>query len=130
VRDDDPSTGLRRFLRFIVVGLFNTAFGYAVFAALLYLGLSSSVALLLATIVGVIFNFFTTGRIVFNSRERRLLPRFVFAYVVTFSANLVMLKTLESYAVPPLGAQALCLPPTVLLSFYILRKFVFRTVPQ
>ena len=115
----------RQFLRFLVVGVGNTLFGYVLFAAFFAMGLPSTVALLFATIAGVIFNFFTTGRLVFASRDRRLLPRFVLAYAVSFTANALLLKFLEAQGVSPLVAQALCLPPTVLLSFTLLRTFVF-----
>src|SRR4051812_1092370 len=100
-----PPAERRRFVRFLLVGMVNTAFGYGVFAVLLLAGLPSALALLLATVIGVVFNFFTTGRMVFESNDRRRLPRFVLAYVVTYSANLALLKLLEAGGVPSLAAQ-------------------------
>jgi putative flippase GtrA len=44
-------------LRFLLVGVLNTAFGYLLFALLLALGLKVPLALLLATVGGVLFNF-------------------------------------------------------------------------
>jgi putative flippase GtrA len=120
----------RRFFRFLLVGLVNTIFGYGLFAAFLLAGLPSELALLLATVAGVIFNFFTTGRIVFNTSDPRMMPKFLIAYVITYSANLALLKLLEHLGFPSLLAQAFCLPPIVMLSFYLLRKFVFPASAQ
>ena len=116
----------RRFARFLIVGTINTLFGYGVFAAVITAGLESALALALATIAGVIFNYFTTGKLVFANSGAAMLPRFIIAYVVSYAANLAMLKGLERAGFDTLIAQALCLPPTVLLSFALLRWFVFR----
>ena len=60
-------TRIRTFLkiklvRFLLVGVMNAVFGYGCFAGFLYLGLHYSMALLLATILGVLFNLY--GRFV------------------------------------------------------------------
>lgn len=54
---------------FLLVGVMNAAFGYGCFAAFLYLGLHYSLALLLATILGVLFNFKSIGALVFGSKK-------------------------------------------------------------
>ena len=56
----------RRFLKFILVGLLNTAFGYAVYAVLLFAGLDPQPALATSFGIGVIWNYFTTARLVFD----------------------------------------------------------------
>ena len=116
----------RRFSRFLIVGMINTLFGYGLFAVLVTAGLESALALALATVAGVIFNYFTTGRLVFANSGAAMLPRFIVAYGISFAVNLAMLKGLEQAGFDTLIAQALCLPPTVLLSFALLRWFVFR----
>lgn len=118
-----------KLIRFLVVGMVNTAFGYGLFTLFVLMRIDSAYALALATVGGVIFNFFTTGRFVFQSRNHRLLPRFIGAYVLTYSVNLLLLRTLEDLLVPTLIAQALCLPPIVVLSFILFQTFVFRNKP-
>ena len=54
-----------RLVRFLVIGAVNTAFSYVIYALLVLIGLHYSLATLISTILGIIFNFFTTGRIVF-----------------------------------------------------------------
>ena len=119
------SPELHRVARFLVVGVGNTVFSYAVYAAGVLLGLDSAIALLVAMVVGVIFNFFTTGRIVFQSRNHRLLPRFVGVYIVIYGINVGLLRFLQALGLDPLLAQALCLPITVTLSFLAMRFWVF-----
>jgi len=62
---------LPQFVGFLAVGVFNTAFSYAVFAALVWAGMAASIGLLLSTVTGIVFNFFTTGRLVFGNRDIR-----------------------------------------------------------
>ena len=53
-------------IRFLAIGAFNTLFGYAAYAVLLFAGLPYSVALLLVTIFSVVFNYFNFGKFVFS----------------------------------------------------------------
>src|SRR4051794_16854283 len=55
-----------QFLTFLAVGILNTAFGYGVFAGLYLLGGSHRVSIVIATGFGVVFNYFTMGRLVFT----------------------------------------------------------------
>jgi putative flippase GtrA len=114
-----------RFARFLVVGLLNTAFGYACFAGLLWAGLHYTVALLLATVAGVLFNFKTIGRLVFGSSGSGLLWRFIAVYAVIYTANVAALALLQSAGLGPFLAQSLLLLPVAVASFLLNRKFVF-----
>jgi putative flippase GtrA len=53
-----------KFARFLLVGVLNTIFGYFLYGTLILIGLDYKLAVLLATILGVLFNFQTTGRLV------------------------------------------------------------------
>jgi putative flippase GtrA len=124
------SPDARRFVRFLAVGLLNTAFGYLVFAAGVLSGLAPAAALLAATLIGVGFNFATTGRLVFASRDTRRLPRFVLCYALAYVLNAGALHGLAALGVPPLAGQLLLLPPVVVLTFLAMRLFVFREVER
>jgi len=121
---------LRRFVRFLAVGALNTAWGYMIFAGAIWLGLSAELALLVATIVGVAFNFLTTGRIVFASRDGRRLPRFLLVYVAGFGLNAIALRALIDSGVPSLFAQPIVLPVVIVLTFLGMRGFVFQEGAQ
>ena len=68
------------FIKFLAVGVLNTLFGYGIFALLLFIGLHYAVASILATICGVLFNFKTTGTLVFNNNDNRLIFKFISVY--------------------------------------------------
>jgi putative flippase GtrA len=120
--------GLPQFIRFVAVGVLNTGFSYAVFAALVWAGMPASIALLLSTIMGIVFNFFTTGRLVFNNRDMRRLWRFLAAYGVVYLINLGLLSFLRSWGLPAVPAQGLCLLAMVPVSFVLQKLFVFREI--
>lgn len=115
----------RRFLLFLVVGGLNTLFGYATFSLLVWLRLPYPLALLLAQIIGVLFNFRTTGRIVFANRDNRLLVKFFGVYALLYLINLGLLKLLLTMSLSVYVASALLILPMALLSFALNKKFVF-----
>jgi len=115
----------RRFLRFLLVGGLNTAVGYGLFAAFILLGAGSSAALAGATVLGIAFNFKSTGRLVFGSGDGRLLPRFIAVYAVQFLVNWLALKALERAGMDPLLAQLTLVLPMALIAFLMMRRFVF-----
>ena len=93
---------LHRFTKFLLVGLLNTAFGYAVFALFYAVTGSYRVAVIPATCIGVIFNFVTTGRLVFDNRRLWLFVPFVAGYAAIAVFNILCLD-----AVTRTGVNAL-----------------------
>ena len=119
-------TTKNRFARFILVGVINTVFGYGCFALFLYGGLHYAVALLLATVLGVLFNFKTTGTLVFGSRNNRLIVRFVLAYACIYAVHVAALRGLAGLGLTTYAAAAVLLLPIAVLAFIINKSFVFR----
>lgn len=115
-----------RFVRFLLVGGLNTAFGYGVYALALFLGAHYAVAATLSTVLGVLFNFVTTGTLVFGQREHARLHRFVTVYVVTWTIGILALKAASVLGVDLYVAGLVLLLPSAGLSFILLRTFVFR----
>lgn len=113
------------FVKFVLVGVVNTAFGYALFALFYLLLGSHQLAITLATMCGVVFNFHSTGRLVFRSRRLSALLPFVAGYAAVWLVNMLLLNELTALAISPLAGQTLALPLIVLLSFTINRYLVF-----
>ncbi|QDM33318.1 GtrA family protein [Tardiphaga sp. vice352] len=120
------SPGSRRFARFLVVGALNAAVGYGLFVGFVLLGLAPEIALLLATILGVVFNFVTTGHYVFGNRDRSRVLRFIAVYAAVYVFNAAALRLMTVLSVPPLAAQLLLLPIAAIMTFVALRSFVFK----
>jgi putative flippase GtrA len=117
-----------RFIRFLLVGVLNTVFGYAVFAVFILLDLHYAVAALLSTICGVLFNFKTTGRLVFGNRDNSLLVRFFGVYAITYVLSILYLRVCTAYQWNVLTAAAVMTPPMAILSYTLNRLFVFAAV--
>jgi putative flippase GtrA len=118
---------LRRFARFLGVGVVNTIFGYTVFA-LLYMSTGlHRLAIVIATILGILFNYFTIGRAVFDYRGKGVLGRFVLGYAVVCFINIVAVDALARFGWDPLWGQAFMLPIAAVLAYAINALLVFRT---
>ncbi len=116
----------RRVLRFLAVGLLNTGFGYACYAAFIVAGAPLWLAVSGATVLAFLFNFLSYGGLVFDNTSYRLLPRFLVFYAGLGSLNFGLLRLLGWLGAPPLLAQALLLPVLALAGYLGLRSFVFR----
>lgn len=115
-----------RFFRFLLVGGLNTAFGYGVFAVLILTGVHYAVAAFASTVLGVLFNFRTTGRLVFGNRDDRLLLRFVLVYAITYVVGVASLRVAKGAGIPVLLAGAVLQLPMSLFTFGLQRAVVFR----
>lgn len=110
------------------MGGINTLLSYAVFAVFIVLGLHYASAALIATICGILFNFKTTGTLVFKNRDNRLIFRFFGVYVVTYLLNVGLLRLFDMAGVSSLIAGAVNVLPIAVISFLLMRKFVFGTL--
>lgn len=115
-----------QFVRFLLVGVLNSGFGYACFAAFLYFGLHYTLALLLATILGVAFNFKSTGALVFGSHDNRLIFRFVASYAAVYGVNALGIKAMTQIGWPPYVGGAVMILPMAVLAFILNKRFVFN----
>jgi len=114
------------FLKFLFVGILNTIFSYTIYAILITLGLIPNIALFFQYIIGVLWNFKTTGVIVFQNHNNRLIFKFIASYVFTFIVNSIFLKILLNYNINEYFAQAILIMPIAMLSFIIFKLWVFK----
>ena len=115
-----------KFIKFVVVGILNTLFGYSLFALFIYLKFHYSLAVLLSTVLGILFNFKTIGRLVFQSRNNRLIFRFAGVYCITYLLNVAALRVLDGLRVNMYVAGLLLLIPIAVVSFIMQSKYVFK----
>lgn len=116
----------RVFILFILVGMLNTVFGYSLYALLIYLNFHYSAAVFLSTVLGVLFNFKTTGNLVFKSNDNALIVRFVAVYVVIYLVNLAGLRIYRIFDDNMYLAGLLMIVPSALLAFVLHSRFVFK----
>lgn len=114
--------------RFIGVGLLNTVVGYAIYGILILLKAPYLAALLMATIAGVIFNYFSIGRLVFKSRGGLIVfGKFIAAYGAVYGINATALDVLiKHFQFNPYIGQALCVPLSVIISWLLMNYWVYK----
>jgi putative flippase GtrA len=81
-----------------------------------------------ATIAGVIFNFFTFGRLVFYGRGFGFIfGKFFLAYVLIYGINAALLSILtKNLSLSPYLGQIICIPISVLLSWILMNYWVYK----
>jgi len=118
----------REMLRFLGAGALNTVFGFSVYAAALWCGLSYVWAALIAQIAGALFNYLTYGLLVFRQKlQRKGLVRFLFQYTVLYGLSIALLTILQNWG---FNAYLSGILSTLFMAFftYLASKFFsFRT---
>src|SRR5436305_8043999 len=93
---------IRQFSSFLAVGVLNTAFGYTVFAAVYFVTGSHRIAIVTATVMGVMFNFITMQRFVFERATSWGFLRFLAVYAAICWLNVSLVDIGVSYDVSAL----------------------------
>jgi len=117
-------------VRFILVGVVNTLFGYLVFGFFTYIGQPDSLSVLMANLLGVAFNFVTYGKAAFGSFSWTRMPRFAVVYGINYAGNVAALGALRSHGVSPYVAQLAILPFSIVFLYFALRYFVFGPLDE
>ena len=117
-----------KIVKFLSTGVLNTAFGYTVYAALVYAKVPYLTALLISTVSGVIFNYFSFGRLVFHGNSGWFVFfKFLISYGTIYGANAALLQYLTSNMLfNAYVAQAICVPPSVVLSWLLMNYWVYK----
>ncbi|PIT88164.1 MAG: polysaccharide biosynthesis protein GtrA [Candidatus Magasanikbacteria bacterium CG10_big_fil_rev_8_21_14_0_10_36_32] len=118
-----------RYIRFLLVGFMNTVFGYGLYAFFIFIGLHYSVAALLGTVLGVLFNFQTIGRLVFGRSDSKFVfLRFVAVYALGYVLNVALIYVLKQVGFNDYLAGAVLILPVATLIYFLNSKFVFKLV--
>lgn len=122
---NDILTKYRQIILFFIVGVVNTCFGYLLYALLIFLHLHYALASFLGTVGGILFNFKTTGTIVFKNHDNRLLFRFIGVYAFNYSWGVGILRVFYINDVNMYLAGAILILPGALVAYMLQKKFVF-----
>lgn len=117
----------RQATRFLFTGGVNTAFSYGIYAACIYLGAGYAIASGVSIVCGILFSYKTTSALVFGRGYRGSLARYIASYAVVYLFSVLFLKTLDEFGINPYLAGVLAAPPCAVLSFAMLKLFVFRS---
>ena len=123
----------RRVLRYLLAGGFNTAATFAVYTALVLIGVGYQVANAAGWIFGLV-NAYALGRwFVFRDaaapeRSSSQFVQFALVHVTSYAVSaLLLLLLVEGWDCGKIAAQAIVIPVVVLLNFTASKYFVFRS---
>jgi putative flippase GtrA len=125
----ESAGNVERLLRFLAVGVLNTAFGYGVYAVLVLLGLAPQLALATAFAIGILWNFGTHRKLVFATGGRGKLPSYAGAYLLVYAVNALTLAAALRNGVDALIAQAVLAVVMALLSFFLIGRVLTGAFP-
>ena len=116
-----------KFFKFLFVGFLNTIVSYLLYAFFVTIGLIPNLALFFQYILGVLWNFKTTGIIVFKNHDNKLIFKFIGTYIITFFINSLFLNILAvQLKLNEYLSQAILVLPVAVLSFLLFKFWVFK----
>lgn len=116
----------KKFVKYLFVGFMNTVFSYIIYAIIVTITGRATLSLGISYVICVLFNFQTTGRIVFQNKDNSLLIKFILCYLTTFFINRYALDTMvNTIGMDKYLSQALLVFPIAMISFLLLKFFVF-----
>ncbi|HZV19799.1 MAG TPA: GtrA family protein [Sphingobium sp.] len=118
----------KRVFRYYQAGLINMAFGYGLFALLLWAGLNMYVAQVIAHILGVTFNYFTYSRYTFAGQSGHRV-RFILSYAGNYLLNLVTLALASQFIASPYIAGLIATIFVSVVNYFVLKRLVFKEYP-
>ncbi|WP_377194671.1 GtrA family protein [Ruegeria meonggei] len=117
------------FMLFALVGVMNTAFGFALFSVLNLAGLPPQASLILAFVVGMMWNFMTHARLVFDTKGFGKLPLYLLSYMMVYIFNALSLEGLLIADLQPIVAQGLLVLPAAVLAFILISRALTDRFP-
>ena len=117
---------LQQAMRFVGTGGINTAFSYGIYALCIFLGAGYAIASGVSIVCGVLFSYKTTSAVVFGRGYSGSLVRYIGSYVIVYLFSVLILKTMDEFGINAYLAGVLAAPPCAVLSFAVLKLFVFR----
>jgi len=116
-----------RFIKFLMVGALNTLFGLGIYALLIHAGVPIWSALIGGNVAGIVFNFFTTGHLIFSTVAVSRAPRFVVAYLACYAINYLALAGFAWLHMGPIESQVVLTPFMAVVSYVLMSRYVFRS---
>jgi len=123
------ATRIEVLIRYYSVALINTAFGYGLYAGLIFVGLNLYLAQLIAHITGTTFNYFMYSRHVFLNADRKPLA-YIATYALSYLIGLGLLFIARHIVSSPYLAGLLALIVGSGINFLILKRFAFPSRRQ
>ena len=114
-------------IKYIIIGGVNTCFGYGVYWSLLQLDFNFAFAALISTVLGIIFNFFTFGQLVFEAKiDSNIFYKFVLIYGFRYLLSVGGISFLHFYGMSYEIAGAVMILLNAIIGFFLHKYLVFK----
>jgi putative flippase GtrA len=113
------------FYKYLLVGCINTTFFYSMFAIFLFFGFHFTLAILAATILSILFNFQSYGKLVFKAHSWNLLGRSIFIYTIIYLLNITLLLAFDLLVSNLYISGAMTTPVIAYLGYILNRRYVW-----
>lgn len=121
---------MKQFIRFLLVGVANTAFGYAIIFSLMYLAsVSPEISNFFGYLAGLVLSYILNRNFTFRSIQKRSAEfgRFLLVFGFAYSSNLVALLVFIRVLFIGPGASQILAGGVYIVTSYLLNKYyVFR----
>jgi len=119
-----------QFIKFNIVGLFNTAFTYGVYSLSVYISGNHFLAVCIDYTIGIATSFVLNKHITFKNKEKitaSMIFKMILSYVPSFLLNLLSLYVLiDQLKWNKYLAQLITVFFIAYISFFLQKKFVFH----
>jgi putative flippase GtrA len=115
-----------QYIRFIITGIINTIFGYSIFSLFIFMAFEYKMAIAISTIAGILFNYNSFKRIVFNNSDSGGLIRFTLIALCIYFLNIQGVAIFLSYGFNIHTSFVLIFLPTTIINYLLLKFFVFK----
>ena len=114
-------------IKYIIVGVVNTSFGYGVYWSFLQLDFNFAVAAFFSTVLGIIFNFFTIGNFVFKSKiDTNIFYKLLLSYEFRYLLSIGGIAFFHFYGMNYEIAGAVTIFLNAIIGFFLNKNIVFN----
>jgi len=118
---------VRQMFRYLLVGGINTIVGFGIYSFFIFLGANFMIAAFVSQIIGMIFNYFSYGKVVFKEKLNiETLIKYAIVYTVLYLISITVLFLLQKLGLNAYGAGLCNLFLSIVLSFILNRTLVFN----
>lgn len=110
--------------KFILAGILNTIFGYSVFAILHFLWFGVDSSILIATVIGVLFNYITSSQYVFKQITGGFF-KFIFVYLVVYFCTIYSVGFLDGFVKNYYLSYFIIIPFSAIFTYFLQKNYVF-----
>jgi putative flippase GtrA len=117
-----------KIFKYVGAGILNTVFGYTLYAVMIFCSVSYVYSLIISTVGGVIFNYYSFGRLVFRKNSSFVVfIKYILSYSMICAVNVILMGFIMANIVAsPYIAQVICIPVGIIMGWVLMNFWVYK----